>query len=476
MVKKHAILYGGITMLNCEKISTAEICNFITECESNENVNLINLAVLQGNDVIAEFCKKPYKKDRKQLLFSMTKSFTSLAIGIAIDQGLLSLDDYVISFFHDDLPVEPHSNLMKMKVRHLLTMTSGIHNNTYSELFPQSNWIKAFLSQDFPHDPGTFYRYSTHATHMLSAIIQRVSGNSLEDFLNTYMFNPMDIYEAEWELSPEGLTAGGMGLSLYPASLIKVAAMLLNKGVYCGKRVISEEYIAHATFPQVIKQDDVNDPNQYYSGYQYGFQFHISSNSVFRADGAFGQFMILYPPQNLAIVATSQRTKTETFLSLVDKYFLRAENSNTLNASNRNFPCLSGLTFLTLNKSKSTCNILQGTYKLDRNELDIESVILAQNKLQIFYATGICDEIYYVLDKPVYGTSHFVKDLQIHLQEHCALAIQEDDSFLLKVFYIETPYVLEYKLSSNAKNIEFSFNINVSMTLKGFMVQAFRDA
>ena len=462
-------------MLNCGKISTAEICHFITECESNENINLINLAVLQGNDVIAEFCKKPYKKSSKQLLFSMTKSFTSLAIGIAIDQGLLSLDDYVISFFHYDLPVEPHPNLMKMKVRHLLTMTSGIHNNTYPELFPQSNWIKAFLSQDFPHEPGTFYRYSTHATHMLSSMIQKVTGYSLEEFLNTYMFYPMDIYEAEWELSPEGLIAGGMGLSLYPASLNKVAAMLLNKGTYCGKRIISEEYISQATFPQVIKQDDVNSSNRYYSGYLYGFQFHVSPNNVFRADGAYGQFMILYPLINLAIVTTSQRTNTEDFLSLVDYCFLRAENSNTSYEKFQLLDYFSGLTFLTLSNSKSTCIRLQGKYKLERNELDIERVILAQNKLQIFYPTGICDEIYFVLDKPVYGASHFVKDLQIHLQEHCALATQEDDSFSLKVFYIETPYVLEYKFSSNAKNTEFSFNINVSMTLKGFIVQAFID-
>lgn len=462
-------------MIIGEKISTATIYNFIAECELCEDVNLINLAISQENEIVAEFCKKPYKKDSKQLLFSMTKSFTSLAIGIAIDQGLLGLDDYVVSFFHDDLSTKPHPNLMKMKVRHLLTMTSGIHNNTYSDLFQQSNWIKAFLSQDFPHEPGTFYQYSTHATHMLSAIIQKISRNSLEEFLNSYMLYPMDIYEAEWELSPEGLTAGGMGLSLYPSSLIKVASMLLSKGIYCGKRIISEEYITQATSPQVIKQDDVNSPKQYYSGYQYGFQFHISPSNAFRADGAFGQFMILYPSKNLAIVAISQRTRTEALLSLVDKYFLRAENSNTLYGKSQLLYYLSGLTFLTLNKSENTCIRLQGKYKLERNELDIESVILAQNRLQIFYSTGVCDEIYFDLEKPVYGKSHFVKDLQIHLQEHCTVAIQGDDLFSLKIFYIETPYVVEYKISSDAKNIEFSFKINASMTLKGFMVQAFKD-
>lgn len=449
-------------MMANEKITLSTIYNFIEGCELCENVNLISLSILQDNEIIVELCKKPYKNDSKQLLFSMTKSFTSLAIGIAIDQGLLRLDDYVVSFFHDDLPIKIHPNLLKMKVRHLLTMTSGIYHNTYSELFPQSNWIKAFLSQDFSLEPGTYYRYSTHATHMLSAIIQKVSRYSLEDFLNMYMFYLMDIYEAEWEQSPEGLTAGGMGLSLYPSSLIKVASMLLNKGMYCSKRIISEEYITQATSPQVIKQAEVNNPNQYYSGYQYGYQFHISPNNISRADGAFGQFMILCPSKNFSIVATSQRTKTEDFLSLVDKYFLQAKNSNNSYDKSQLFHYLSGLTFLTQDMNENSCIKLQGKYKLEQNKLDIECVLLDQNRLQLFYSTGVWDEIYFDLRKPVYGKSHFIKDLQIHLQEHCALAIQDDDSFSLKIFYIETPYVVEYKFSSNTENIKLT-NCNIKL-------------
>lgn len=102
-----------------------------------------------------------------------------------------------------------------------------------------------------------------------------------------FMFFPMNITEAKWELSPEGLTAGGMGLSLYPSSLIKFASLLLNKGHYQGKRIISEEYLSRATSPQAVKQDDINNENKFYSGYQYGFQFHIIQNGCFRADGTF---------------------------------------------------------------------------------------------------------------------------------------------------------------------------------------------
>lgn len=464
-------------MKNHEKISKTTIYDFVTECESSENVNLINFVIMQNDEILAEFCKSPYKKSSKQLLFSMTKSFTSLATGIAIDKGLFSLDDYVCSFFSDDLPVEPQPNLMKMKVRHLLTMTTGIHYNTYSELLQESNWIKAFLSQDFSYEPGTFYRYSTHATHMLSAIIQKVSGISLESFLNANMFYPMEISEAEWELSPEGLTAGGMGLSLCLESLIEVAGMLLNKGIYCGKRIISEEYITLATSPQAIKQDDVNNHNQYYSGYQYGFQFHISTNNMFRADGAFGQYIIICPAKSLAIIATSQRTKTESFLSIVDKYFSHTINYDTLIEQNQFTSYLSELTFLKSYKSENACNDWQGLFELEQNELNIDNVVLTQSKLQIFFLNGVSDDINFDFEKPVYGLSHFIKDLQIHLQEHCVLVRWENDSLVLEIFYIETPYVLEYKLDfkdDNNSYIEFSFNVNVSMTLKGFTVAAYK--
>lgn len=150
-----------------DEISQSAIYSFIKACEEDSNINLVNLVLLQGDGVLAQFCKL---------------------------------------------------------------------------LFPQPNWIKAFLAQEFPHDPGTYYRYSTHATHMLSAIIQKTSGQSLEEFLNTYMFFPMNITEAEWEFSPEGLTAGGMGLSLYPSSLIKFASLLLNKGFVKrdNKRIIEK--------------------------------------------------------------------------------------------------------------------------------------------------------------------------------------------------------------------------------------------
>lgn len=454
-----------------------KIYEFIRECEAEENINLINFAFIQDNEIIAQFCKKPYKESGKQLLFSMTKSFTSLAIGIAYDKGLLNLNDFVTEYFENELPQKPHPNLEKMRLLHLLTMTTGIHDNTYTELFAQPDWVRAFLSQNFPHEPGTYYRYSTHATHMLSAVIKKISGTSLEDFLNTNLFYPMGITNAQWEYSPEGIIAGGMGLSLCPSDLVKTATMLLNKGLHNGKRIVSEKYLSLATSPQVVKQDEKNVADKYYSGFEYGYQFHISPNGTYRADGAFGQICLIHQEKNIAIIATSQRTKTESFLALADKYFF-SNYANDESISLKSFDdYLKNLSFDTPQKydEKQNISLINNQYKLESNDLNVESIVISDTHVTFVFSNGIEDKIAVNFDTPIYGESHFTKDLQIHLQEHCVYANRvEENTLLLIVYYIETPYVARYTLEFKGDELIFTFNVNASLTLKGFTVSGLR--
>lgn len=456
-------------------IPPSAIFRFIRACEADENINLISFALLQNDGVSARFCKKPYREDAMQLLFSMTKSFTSLAVGIAIDRGLLSLDDRIASFFPEELPEQPHPNLLKMKVRHLLTMTTGIHDNTYPDLFPRPDWIKAFLGQEFPHEPGTYYRYSTHASHMLSALIQKVTNMSLENFLNESLFFPMGITEAQWEQSPEGLTAGGMGLSLCQSSLVKIAFMLMNRGVYNGKRLISEEYIVLATSPQVTKQDDINDADQYYSGSQYGFQFHVSPNGMYRADGAFGQFCIIHPGNGFAVIATSQRTSTERFLQMVDNYFINMDETERSVSQADLDAYLSELAFPVPEHGDRIGPVPQAVYSLEENELDIGKIRFSEDQIELFFTNGTRDVIDIVVNEYVYGRSRFIKDLQVHLQEHCVFTSQSPDGILtLTVYYIETPYVGTYTFRFFGEEVLFTFSVNVSLTQKGFEVEGTR--
>lgn len=289
------------------------------------------------------------------------------------------------------------------------------------------------------------------------------------------MFLPMDISKAQWEHSPEGLTAGGMGLSLQPSSLIKIARMLLNKGVFEGKRIVPEAYITLAVSSQAIKQDEALE--KFYSGNQYGFQFHISPNHTYRADGAFGQFCVVCPKRNLAIVAVSQYTKAESFLALADKYFIQHErdtDTDTISLQQLRV-YLSGLSFALPPQEGKREPFVPCSYALEDNELNIKEVGLSASTLRIQFLDGLEDELDLDFTGPVYGQSHFIKDLHVHPQEHCLFARWADQGDLMvTVYYIETPYVGEYSFRFMDSKVVFSFNINVSMTLKGFTVTGTR--
>lgn len=451
----------GLTLGVMDIVAT--FCNFLKECENDFEINLTNFFYLSDNEIFAEYCIPPYKNDCLKLFFSMTKSITSLAVGIACDMGLLNLDDNIVKYFKDELPVKPHENLSKIKIHHLLSMTSGIHENTYTALFIQDNWIKAFLAQDFPHEPGTFYRYSTHGSHMLSAIIQKASGMTLESFLNKYLFFPMNIFEAQWELSPEGITAGGMGLSLYPQSLVKIAQMLLNGGVYNGKRLISQEYINNATSCHAIKNDKLQNKENSFCGYEYGFQFHICKNGYYRADGAFGQLCLICPQKKIAFIAFSQKSNTEKLLSLIYKYFI--ETSQTLLIDN--YPTKTN--YVT---SKVNYSIPEGRYKMESNPLMIEYIEFSIDECtQYMKITTIkreetlCFNMSHLTDGKIY----FIKDLQEHYQNYICQANWISENILeLNVYFIETPYIVKYIISYESESIILDFSINVSMTLKNF--------
>lgn len=442
---------------------------FLQDCEKNEAVNITHAICLSSDNILAKYVKYPYRMDTLRLFFSMTKTFSSLAIGIASDLGLLHIDDCIVTFFEKELPREPDKNLYRITVRHLLMMASGIHENTYNELFVQDNWVEAFLQQTFPHEPGTYYRYSTHSSHMLSAIITKVSGLSLEEFLNRYLFYPMDITEAQWEQSPEGLTAGGMGLSLYPMSLVKIAQMLLNKGVYQGKRILSKQYLDLATTQQIVKQDETDNPAKYFSGAGYGFQFHIGRDGFYRLDGAFGQLCLVCPEKNRAVIVFSQNSKTEALLSLIYKYLLGDEeiSGDFVWHTEGGSAGLAGLSEI-----PKIPLIICGTYRLDGNSLGIEVLELladADGYRIILQRGSVSDTIRFSLLHDTNGKICFIKDLQGHLQGYVCCA-EYDKELRLKVYLIETPYVLTFKIKSGGRKIRLDFSINVSFTVENFSV------
>ncbi|NLG98862.1 MAG: serine hydrolase [Chloroflexi bacterium] len=267
----------------------------------HSNLEMHSLMLLRHGAVIAEGWWAPFGPDIPHMLYSLSKSFTSTAVGIAVAEGRLSVDDFVLSFFPDEAPADPSPNLKAMRVRHLLSMSAGHDQDPSMQVFANRNWVKAFLAQPVEHEPGTHFCYNTAATYMLSAILQKVTGEKLIRYLRPRLFEPLGIKGAAWESCPMGINTGGFGLSVKTEDIARFGQLYLNKGLWNGKRLVAEEWVEQASSKQISNGDDPN--SDWAQG--YGYQFWRCRHNIFRGDGAFGQYCIVMPDQDAVLAITS---------------------------------------------------------------------------------------------------------------------------------------------------------------------------
>ena len=301
-------------------LTAAALDSFVAALDAGEP-EIQTVMLLRHGQVVLEDAWAPYRLDDRHLLFSVSKSFTSTGIGLAIDAGLLSLDDQVISFFDaDELPETVSDNLAAMKVRHLLTMTTGHSKDTVDALSRDRRMVKIFLGLEVEHEPGTVFVYNSGATYMLSAILQRLTGERLLDYLRPRLFEPLGATEATWQVSREGITVGGWGLSINTESLASFGQLLLQHGEWQGKQLVPAEWFEAATSKQV--PNDTEENPDWKQG--YGFQFWRGRHNTYRGDGAFGQFCLVFPDYDAALIITSSTTDMQAILNTVWEHLLPA--------------------------------------------------------------------------------------------------------------------------------------------------------
>lgn len=262
-----------------------------------------SMLVLKNGYLISETYFAPYKENTKHSMFSCSKTFTSMLIGIAQGKGLLKLTDKVASFFPDKLPEDPSENLLNMTIRDLLHMATGNDQDTYGYMTRSGeDWVKVFLSRPVEHVPGTFFRYNTGATYMLSAILTKLTGKTALELANEWIFDTIGIRFAKWDSSPQGISQGGTGLHLTPRQMARFGLLLLNKGNWDGVQVVPEDYVLEAQEKKIDTNNHIDHPD-WCSGYCY--QMWRCSFGAYRADGMGGQFIVVLPEQNAVVVFTS---------------------------------------------------------------------------------------------------------------------------------------------------------------------------
>jgi CubicO group peptidase (beta-lactamase class C family) len=259
--------------------------------------------IVRHGQVIAEGWWKPQTPDEPHVLNSLSKSFTSTAIGLAIGEGKLALDDPILKFFPEDAPADPSDNLKAMTVRDLLTMTCG--QEVEVKIVKNQASVKSFLAQLVPHRPGTHFQYNTLGSYVLSAIVTKVTGQTVLHYLEPRLFAPLGIEHPRWDASPEGNSLGGYGLYLRTEEVAKFAQLYLQNGRWNGKQLVPEEWIAQATVRQVPNGygDHTKIGIDWRQG--YGFQFWRCTHDAYRGDGAGGQFLVILPRQDAVVVITA---------------------------------------------------------------------------------------------------------------------------------------------------------------------------
>ena len=325
---------------------TAAVDSFVHATQTRpvapDSITLHSIMILKHGEVVFEKWFNGQSAEMPHVMHSVSKTFTATAVGLAISEGKLQLTDSVVSFFPDKLPAEQgnltdeeraqRENLKAMTVRDLLTMTCGHDEEPKRADNDSTDWVQAFLSWPVKHKPGEYYLYNSFGTYMLSAIVQKVTGEKLIDYLDTRLFQPLHIARPQWDESPQGINCGGWGLYLKTEDMAKMGQLFLQKGVWNGKQIVPAEWLSQMSSYQVpsapsgTRFEDLEkaglskDNNEWVQG--YGYQMWICRHNAYRADGYAGQYIMVFPDRDAVLVLTTASTLYQPYIDLIWEYLL----------------------------------------------------------------------------------------------------------------------------------------------------------
>lgn len=288
-----------------EGINPNSVETFVRKCKER-SINVRGLQVVKGGKALVRFAPEPYELDVPCYLYSLSKSFTSIACGMCIEDGTLSVDTKMCELFADKMPPELTDELRAMTLGDLLSMQNGHGDCALVQMRTAEDSIKTFFEQPTPYKPGTVFVYDSGSTCVCAAAAERATGKKLVDFLDERLFSKLDIEKPRWDTCVDGQTFGGTGLYLSNDSIVKFGTMLINNGVYNGQRIIGEDYIKLATSKHASTAD--NGSTDWTAG--YGYQFWLNGKDGYRGDGAFGQFCYVFPKSDMIVALTGESSNS----------------------------------------------------------------------------------------------------------------------------------------------------------------------
>lgn len=292
------------TFPEAKGISASCIIDTLSEIDIR-GISMHSFLLCKDDCLVAEGYYAPLKKDDLHRMFSVTKSFVSIAIGLLQEEGRLSLDDSIVKFFPEYVPntSEAHPWLIATTIRDMLSMRSCHASTTYDKFSSKTDWVKSFFTVAPTHKPGTVFHYDTSATHTLCALVEKLTGMKMLDYLRNKVLNEIGFSKEAYCLTDGfGVSMGGSGLMATSRDLMCFALLILHNGKLNGKQYISADYIKEATSFQTATCVTGPIPSE---SQGYGLQFWTGEHGSIVCYGMGGQLAILLPEYNTAIVTTA---------------------------------------------------------------------------------------------------------------------------------------------------------------------------
>jgi CubicO group peptidase (beta-lactamase class C family) len=454
-------------------IASTAITHFLTDVEK-QGLEFHSFMLVRHGQVVAEGWWTPYSSERIHLLYSLSKSFSSTAVGLAIAEGRLSEDDLVTSLFPDDLPEVVSEHGAAMRVRHVLSMATGHELDTLDRIAQNPDWVKGFLSLPPEQAPGSIFCYNNGATFMLSAIIQKLTGMKLLDYLRPRLLGPLGI-TGRWDETPQGMNLGFSGFHITAESIAKFGQLYLQKGQWQGKQLLPEAWVETATREHIPcaapGEESTADWEQ-----GYGYQFWRCQHNAYRGDGAFGQYCVVMPEQDAVLAINSAVQTMQAVLDLAWKHLLPAMTSTPLTEDAAARAVLSNhLANLTISpvKGKTTSPVLQAvsgqSYQLESTSDNLRTVTLHFREQDCLLSLTDDKGEHQVVcgyNEWLSGTTTLPAEVNMFhahpSKVEASGAWTDTNTFTLKIIYSETPHCLTASFSFDQETLTFKRSWNVS--------------
>ncbi len=488
-------------------INNNDIANYLKKLGNRKGANVHSVLIIRNGKKICDASFAPYSTDNFHISHSLCKTITGLAIGMLIDEGKLNYSDTICDIFPDKCSFLTSRRMKSVNIKHLLSMTSGANFKEVSGVV-ETDWVSSFISYDTNSEPGEKFEYNSMNSYMLSAIVTKITGEKLQDYLSTRLFEPLGFGSFYWETCPMGNNKGGWGMYILPEDLAKIGLLFLQKGkfIHNGKtiQIISEDYLSKAVMPY----------GSFAQNQDYGFQIWVMEKGEYYVmNGLFGQNVFICPRLSMVIVINAGGPSLSVAGPIynITKLFLeKIQNENStpgVNFAMQNYlkaKEISNLKYntiidnsiiktpafftsslkqkLNVNKHiRQTCrNLSNSMYSFTKCRFGLFPIILSC--MNDFYTTGLSGVSFFYNEQTdafyliwIEGHSTLRIPIGFEKPELCTLnfggnifkcavcgriTTDEDDNLVLKVsvHFIESSGVQNLKFYFNDKNIKIVMN------------------